>query len=66
MDSRFRGSAFRFEMQSRLANVYRKDMLEDEAVEVLLTLQTSLPAVAQKLCSYPNSKDRFITLGLGQ
>jgi hypothetical protein len=43
-----------------------KDMLEGEAVEVLVALQTSLPAVAQKLCSYPNSKDRFITLGLGQ
>jgi hypothetical protein len=43
-----------------------KDMLEDEAVEVLVTLQTSLPAVAQKLCSYPNSKDHFSTLGLGQ
>jgi hypothetical protein len=43
-----------------------KDMLEDEAVEVLVALQTSLPAVAQKLCSYPNSKDHFITLGLGK
>jgi hypothetical protein len=43
-----------------------KDMSEDEAVEVLTALQASLPGVAQKLCSYPNSKDHFITLGLGR
>lgn len=43
-----------------------KDLSEDEAVEVLAALQTSLPGVAQKLCSYPNSKDHFITLGLGR
>jgi hypothetical protein len=43
-----------------------KDISEDEAVEVLVALQSNLPAVAQKLCSYPNSKDHFITLGLGR
>jgi hypothetical protein len=43
-----------------------KDMSEDEAVEVLVALQNGLPGVAQKLCSYPNSKDHFITLGLGR
>jgi hypothetical protein len=42
-----------------------KDLSEDEAAEVLAALQQNLPAVAQKLCSYPNSKDQFITLGLG-
>jgi len=43
-----------------------KDISEDESVEVLTALQSSLPGVAQKLCSYPNSKDHFITLGLGR
>jgi hypothetical protein len=43
-----------------------KDMPEDEAVEVLSALQQYLPAVAQKLCSYPSSKDHFLTLGLGK
>jgi len=43
-----------------------KDVSEDEAAEVLAALQRNLPAVAQKLCSYPNSKDQFITLGLGK
>jgi hypothetical protein len=43
-----------------------KDQSEDEAIEVLAALQTSLPGVAQKLCSYPNTKDHFITLGLGK
>ena len=43
-----------------------KDLSEDEAVEVLVALQANLPGVARKLCSYPNSKDHFITLGLGR
>jgi hypothetical protein len=43
-----------------------KDMPEEEAIEVLSALQQNLPAVAQKLCSYPSSKDHFLTLGLGK
>jgi hypothetical protein len=43
-----------------------KDLSEEEATEVLAALQQNLPAVAQKLCSFPDSKDQFITLGLGR
>jgi hypothetical protein len=43
-----------------------KDLSEEEAAEVLAALQISLPGVAQKLCSNPNSKDHFIALGLGR
>jgi hypothetical protein len=43
-----------------------KDLSEDEVADVLTALQKSLPAVAQKMCSYPNFKDHFITLGLGK
>jgi hypothetical protein len=43
-----------------------KGLSEDEAFEILAALQTNLPGVAQKLCSYPNTKDHFITLGLGK
>jgi hypothetical protein len=43
-----------------------KDLSEDEVVEILTALQQNLPDVAQKLCSYPNTKDHFITLGLGR
>jgi hypothetical protein len=46
--------------------IVAKDLSEGEAAEVLAALQKSLPEVAQKLCSYPNSKDHFITLDLGK
>jgi hypothetical protein len=42
------------------------DLSEDEAIEILTALQTSLPDVAQKLCSYPNNKEHFTTLGLNK
>lgn len=43
-----------------------EDLSDDEVVEILTALQQKLPGVAQKLCSYPNSKDHFVTLGLGR
>jgi hypothetical protein len=39
---------------------------EEEAVEILVALQKYLPEAAQKMCSYPNSKEHFLTLGLGK
>jgi hypothetical protein len=43
-----------------------EDLSEEEAVEILVALQEYLPEVAQKMCSYPNSKEHFLTLGLGK
>src|SRR5215467_8000808 len=37
---------------------------EEQALEILTTLQCALPDVAQKLCSYPASKEHVVTLGL--
>jgi hypothetical protein len=39
---------------------------EAEAVEILTALQRTLPDVAQKLWSYPGSKEHFVTLGLNK
>lgn len=41
-----------------------EDLSEDESIEILAALQRSLPDVAQKVCSYPNLKEQFLTLGL--
>jgi hypothetical protein len=43
-----------------------KYLTEDDVIKILTALQTNLPDVAQKLCSYPNTKQNFITLGLTQ
>jgi hypothetical protein len=43
-----------------------EDLSEDESIEILTDLQRSLPDVAQKTCSYPKSKEHFLTLGLGK
>jgi vacuolar-type H+-ATPase subunit I/STV1 len=43
-----------------------EDLSEDESIEILTALQRSLPDVAQKLCSYPRSKEHFLTLGIGK
>jgi len=37
---------------------------EQQAIEILTALQRALPNVAQKVCSYPDSMNHFITLGL--
>jgi len=37
---------------------------ESQAIEILTALQRTLPDVAQKVCSYPEDKQHFITLGL--
>ena len=41
-----------------------QDVSEAESVEILTALQRSLPEVAQRVCSYPEFKDHFLTLGL--
>jgi hypothetical protein len=38
---------------------------KEEHIEIAVALQNHLPMVAQKICSYPNYKEHFITLGLG-
>ena len=41
-----------------------KGLTETQAVQILKALQQILPNVAQQLCSYPEGKKHFITLGL--
>jgi hypothetical protein len=41
-----------------------KGITEDQAVQILASLQQLLPNVAQQVCSYPEGKKHFITLGL--
>ena len=41
-----------------------QDVSEPESIEILTALQRSLPEVAQRLCSYPDFKEHFLTLGL--
>lgn len=39
-------------------------LTENQAIEILTALQQTLPNAAQQLCSYPEGKKHFITLGL--
>jgi hypothetical protein len=39
---------------------------ENDAGEIMSALQEALPDVAQKICTYPGSKEHFITLGLSR
>jgi hypothetical protein len=41
-----------------------KSLTENQAIQIFTALQQTLPNVAQKLCSYPEGKKHFITLGL--
>ena len=41
-----------------------ENLSEDQAIEILTALQQSVPEAAQQLCSYPDGKKHFITLGL--
>lgn len=41
-----------------------KGLTENQAIQILTALQQTLPNVAQQLCSYAESKEHFITLGL--
>lgn len=43
---------------------FGKNLTENQAIQILTALQQSLPNVAQQLCSYPEGKKHFITLGL--
>jgi hypothetical protein len=45
---------------------FGKGLSEDVANEILTALQRALPDVAQKVCSYPGSKEHFVTLGLNK
>jgi hypothetical protein len=45
---------------------FGKGLSEGAANEILTALQRALPDVAQKLCSYPGSKEHFVTLGLNK
>jgi hypothetical protein len=39
-------------------------LTENQAIEILTALQQALPNVAQQLCSYPEGRKLFLTLGL--
>lgn len=41
-----------------------KGLTEKQAIQILIALQETLPNVAQRLCSHPEGKKHFITLGL--
>jgi hypothetical protein len=43
-----------------------QDVSEAESIQILTALQRSLPEVAQKVCSYPDFKEHFLTLGLNK
>jgi hypothetical protein len=41
-----------------------ENLSENQAIEILTALQNSVPEAGQQLCSYPDGKKHFITLGL--
>lgn len=41
-----------------------ENISENQAIEILVALQQSVPDAAQQLCSYPGGKKHFITLDL--
>jgi len=41
-----------------------ENLSENQAIEILTALQQSVPEAALQLCSYPDGKTHFITLGL--
>ena len=43
---------------------FGRNLTETQGIQVLTALQQVLPDVAQQLCSYPEGKKHFITLGL--
>lgn len=43
---------------------FGENLSESQAMEIFVALQASLPEVAQKICSFPEGKNHFITLGL--
>jgi hypothetical protein len=46
------------------AIAFCENVTENQAVQILTALQQILPGVAQQLCSYPEGKKHFLTLGL--
>ena len=43
---------------------FGEHLSENQAIEILTALQRTLPETVQKMCSYPEGKKHFITLGL--
>jgi hypothetical protein len=43
---------------------FGRNISENEALEILVALQSALPLMAQKLCSVPEHTQHFTTLGL--
>jgi hypothetical protein len=43
---------------------FGRNLTENQAIQILTALQETLPEVANQLCSYPEGKKHFITLGL--
>jgi hypothetical protein len=41
-----------------------ENLSENQAIEILTALQQTVPEAAQQLCSYPDGKQHFVTLGL--
>ena len=41
-----------------------ENLSENQVIDILTALQQSVPEAAQQLCSYPDGKKHFITLGL--
>ena len=41
-----------------------ENLSENQALEILTALQQSVPEAAQQVCSYPDGKKHFTTLGL--
>jgi hypothetical protein len=46
------------------AIAFCENITENQAIQILTALQQTLPSVAQQLCSYPEGKKHFLTLGL--
>ncbi len=46
------------------AIAFCENLTENQAIQILTALQEILPSVAQQLCSYPEGKKHFLTLGL--
>jgi hypothetical protein len=51
-------------VRSRTIKLF-EDLSEAESIEILTALQQYLPEVAQKVCSYPESKAYFLSLNIG-
>ena len=44
--------------------IFGRNITENQAAQILTALNHTVPGAAQQLCSYPEDKTHFITLGL--